>query len=351
MRAGFCPCEPWMWVACRYVLEDSTVKALFLLPSRNLTASVPTVLVLGFAVGLLVDTSRLRDHMLLAAMLMIYPSMIGFTMGDVLRLAHFRLLCAAMAINFVGLPLLGYLLGTWLLLREPELFAGLALLSLLPSSSMSIAFTTLARGNVAASVTLTVLGLLLGSLLAPWYLLVMVGRFIPVDVWAVLWTIVAVVFVPLLAGNVTYRLLLRRYSRPHFESRIKPLLLAATSWGMIYIVGGSISANAHQIVSQPDLILLAMAVLLLFYAAACCIGVQVGGRFHRREDAIALLFGTLPRYLSIAMGVAAAAFGPNAVLMLALAFVVQSQFAVWSFRLIEKRRLFREKPSEGVPAP
>src|SRR5699024_12706622 len=53
-------------------------------------------------------------------------------------------------------------------------FAGLALSALLPTSGMTISWTVLQKGNVGAAVKLTVFGLILGSLLTPWYLLAMV---------------------------------------------------------------------------------------------------------------------------------------------------------------------------------
>ncbi|MEW6410801.1 MAG: bile acid:sodium symporter [Nitrospirota bacterium] len=80
------------------------------------------------------------------------------------------------------MPVATYLLGLVFLLKNPELFAGLATLSLLPTASMTIPFTVFAKGNVKASIKLTVFGLILSSFLAPWYLYFMVGRYVPVNI-------------------------------------------------------------------------------------------------------------------------------------------------------------------------
>lgn len=312
---------------------------LLLLPSRNLAVSFPVILVSGFLLGLLVDTSPLKDYVLLAAVIMIYPSMIGFRAGEIVNLAHARLVGIALGLNFVFVPLVAYLLGSAMLLREPELFAGLAIASVLPSSNMTVVFTTFSCGNIAAAVKLSVVGLVLGSLLAPWYLLSMVGRYIPIDVWSILGTIVVVVFVPTLLGVATYSLILRRYTEDQFRARIKPMLPGVTGWGMVYVVFTSISLGARTIISHPDLLLLALAAQLLFYAVVYCAVVVVARRLLHRQDGIALLFGVVLRHLSISMGLAAAAFGPNAVLMVALAFVVQTQAAAWVVRMDRARGL------------
>ena len=109
-----------------------------------------------------------------------------------------------MALNFLAIPVIAYLLGVGFLLKDPQLFAGLAITALLPTGNMTIAFTMLAKGNVPAAIKSTTLGLLLGSLLAPWYLLVMVGKYVPVDIWLTLKTISLVV--QLLFYGVNYLL-------------------------------------------------------------------------------------------------------------------------------------------------
>lgn len=312
------------------------MKRLAFLPSRNLALTIPVVLALGFVAGLAMDTSALTRYILPVAMLMIYPSMIGFRPGELMNLAHSRLLLTSLAINFVLIPILAYLLGMSFLLHEPQLFAGLAIAALLPTSNMTIAFTMMAGGNVPAAVKLTVFSLVLGALLAPWYLLAIVGKYVPVDLLVTLQTIGLVVFVPLIAGTVTYAWLMKRYTQEQFARRIKPFLPAATAWGMIYIVFTSISMNAKRIVASPDLLLVALGVQFLFYLLNIGLATQVGRSFFDRKDALALVFGTVMRNLSISIGLAASAFGANAALMVALAFIFQAQSGAWLIRM-EKR--------------
>jgi len=255
-------------VAAEKVGGQTTLKTLapkiFLYPSQNISLVVPLVLIIGFIAGLLIDTSNLKKYILIVTVLMIYPTMIGFKLREVFNLSQGRLVITAMLLNLLVVPCLAYLLGIGFLLREPELFAGLAITSLLPTSNMTIAFTMLAKGNVPGAIKLTTIGLLLGSLLAPWYLLGMVGKYVPVNIWLTLKTIALVILLPLLMGVGTYSLLLKRYSPEDFQKKIKPYLPRASAWGMVFIIFTSISTNAPRIVSRWDTFVTALLVQVIF---------------------------------------------------------------------------------------
>ena len=78
---------------------------------------------------------------------------------------HLRLHAAILATSFVIFPLLGLVIGG---LAAPNLATGLLFLTLLPSTvQSSIAFTAIARGNVAAAVCSASLSNLLGIAVTP----------------------------------------------------------------------------------------------------------------------------------------------------------------------------------------
>ncbi|TEB16374.1 Sodium Bile acid symporter family protein [Pelotomaculum sp. FP] len=316
---------------------------LFLLPSRNIVVTIPLVLAVGFVTGLLMDTSVLKNYLLWVTILMIYPTMIGYKVNEVINFNHTRLLLAASVINFVLVPVLAYILGIVFLLKDPQLFAGLAIASLLPTSNMTIAFTHFARGNIPAAIKLTVISLVLGSIAVPWYLLVMVGSYICIDIFAVLKTVAMVIFLPLVMGFATYSLLLKKYTREEFNKSVKPLLPATTAWGMVYMMFTGISANAQMIVSQPGLLFIAIIVWMVFYFLNYLMAVKIGRWYFCREDALTLVFGTVLRNLAISIGLAATAFGVTAAFMVSLAFLFQGQSAAWFIRINEKYKILPEE--------
>ena len=314
----------------------STLKTIFFLPARQTALVIPFVLITGFVVGLLVDTSGLKTIILPVTMLMIYPTMIGFRLGEVLNLRQSKLMLTASLVNFVVIPAIAFVLGRTFLLDDPQLFAGLIITALLPTSNLTIAFTMLAKGNVPGAIKLTTIGLLLGSLLTPLYLTVMVGQYLPIDLLGTLKTITFVILIPLVAGVLTYRLLMKKMTPEAFAKRLKPVLPATSSWGMVLIVFSSVSMNASRIAHHLDIFFEAILVQLGFFLLNYLIAVLAGRFFFKREDALALVFGTALRNLAIAMGLAASVFGPNAALMISIAFLIQPQAAAWFIRLNEK---------------
>jgi ACR3 family arsenite efflux pump ArsB len=324
-------------------------KAIFYLPSRNLAFTIPLAMALGFVTGLLVNTGELVNYILPVTIAMIYPTMVGFSIREVANISHARLFIVALAINFVCVPLLAFFLGAILLAPKPELFAGLAIASLFPTSNMTIAWTMLGKGNVPAAVNLTVISLILGALLAPWYLLVMVGQSVPLNVGSVFQTVILVILVPLILGVVTYSLLLKRYTRQEFVKEIKPYLAAVTPWGMVFITFVSMSVNARRVISNPDVLILALGVQILFYLMNYAISVGLGRHLFARNEALVLVFTTVLRNLSLALGLAAMVFGSDAALMVAMAFIFQGQSAAWFLKLEEKWPILVRRVTEVVP--
>ena len=321
--------------------KQNVLRKIIFWPSKNIALAIPSVLLLGFIVGLILDTSSLKVLILPIAMLMIYPTMIGFKPQEVLNLSHGRLMITIILLNFIAIPIIAYLLGVGFLLSDPQLFAGLAITALLPTSNMTIAFTMLAKGNVPAAIKSTTTGLLLGSILAPWYLLVMVGKYVPIDIFLTLKTISLIIIVPLILGMITYYNIIKKHSLEYFQKSIKPFLPAASSWGMVLIIFISISMNAPRIMSSLNLFLIAILVQIIFYGINYSLAIFLGRKMFNPQDGLTLVFSTALRNLSIAIGLAATAFGPNAALMVSLAFLIQGQAAAWFIKLNERYGLLK----------
>ena len=301
------------------------MKKLYFFPQKHLLISVPATLLLGFIVGTFVDTSFLKSTILFATIIMIYATMVGFKWKELTHLKEKKILFASIVINFIIIPFIAFLIGKTMLQHHPIMFAGLALSALLPTSGMTISWTAIQKGNMAAAVKLTVFGLVLGSLLTPWYLLAMVGKYVDINVMETFRTILLVVFVPMILGHVTFKWLMRKYTPEQFQKQVKPNFAPLSIWAMLYVVFVSISMRAKMIVSNLQLIVIALAVLLLFYFVNYVISTLVAKQFFNREDGIALVNGTVLRNLSIAIGLAATSFGAEAALIVTLAFIVQQQ--------------------------
>lgn len=103
-----------------------------------MTYSVSLVLILGFIIGSLINTNPLQPTLLIATIIMIYATMIGFNFKELASLKGGKVFFYSILINFLIIPVIAYLLGILLLVDHPLLFAGLALSALLPTSGMTI---------------------------------------------------------------------------------------------------------------------------------------------------------------------------------------------------------------------
>jgi len=320
--------------------------------SKRLIVLIPASMVAGLLAGLAFDLSPLRTAVLPLTMLMVYPMLVNFRLTEAVSLKHGRALVLAMSLNFLVLPAIAWLLARAFFADQPGLYVGMILAGLFPTSGMTISWTGFAKGNVAAAVKMTVVGLLVASLAAPLYLWLLAGKVVAVDVWGVVQTVLLVVVVPLIAGTLTRVLAVRALGKQRFQSRLAPVFPGLSTLGVLAVVFVAIGLKAQMIVSQPRLLLTILVPLLLFYAANFLLATVAGRTFLKRGDAIACVYGTCMRNLSIALGVAIASFGPLAALVLALAYIVQVQSAAWYVRYSDVIFGARteEVAAEGAPA-
>ena len=202
---------------------------------------------------------------------------------------HWRLHVVTLTISFVVFPLAGLLL-TSLHLLSGSLATGLLFLSFLPSTvQSSIAFTAMARGNVAAAVCSASLSNLFGIVLTPLLAAMALGsRQGPTVSWDAVETIVMQLLVPFLLGHLARPLLAAILTR-------HKALVSTVDRGSILLVvysafGAAVLEGLWHSISGRDLGILAglCIVLLSLVMAIAWIG---GGLFgFAREDRIVLLF-------------------------------------------------------------
>ena len=297
--------------------------------SKRLVVLIPLAMVLGLVAGLALDVSSLQSLVLPMTMLMVYPMLVNFRVREALDLADGKAIGLAMFLDFIVLPAVAWGLAVAFFSGEPGLFVGMILAGLFPTSGMTISWTGFAGGNVTAAVKMTVIGLIAASLLAPVYLLALAGTVVEVEFLEVLKTVVFVVGIPLIAGTLTRSGLVKRYGEQRYKSRIAPLFPGLSTVGVLVIVFVAIALKAKMIAADPALVLRILVPLVVFYALNYLIATVAGRRMLERGDAIAVVYGTVMRNLSIALGIAMTAFGAEAALLLATAYIVQVQSAAW----------------------
>ena len=136
------------------------------------------------------------------------------TFGDFVRVAKCPWAVATgVFLQFLIMPFVGFLLAKSFGFSG-ELAAGCVLIGSVAGGTASNVIAYLAKANVALSVTMTCCSTLLSPLVTPLMMKLLAGRFIEIDVWAMVASILEVVLVPVVAGGLV-RAFFRRQLDAH----------------------------------------------------------------------------------------------------------------------------------------
>lgn len=233
--------------------------------SKNLSLSIPLFLLLGLGTGLTLPTAHLSMLIAPLTLLMVYPMMVGVKPKQLLVGGDNAVQGWAIAINFILIPAVAFALGRIFFAEQPELALGLLLAALLPTSGMTISWTGFAKGNVPAAIKLTLIGLFLGSLLTPFYVKVLLGSEIPVKLGLVFQQIIMFIALPLIAGQITRAVLVRKHGVEIFQKKFAPKFPPFSSLGVLGIVFVAMALKGPSLIDSPSLVLRLLLPLLLLY--------------------------------------------------------------------------------------
>ena len=307
--------------------------------NKNLVIVIPVTMVLGLVFGLIADARPLKALIPVYTFLMVFPMMVTLQYKKAFTKCSWVAQGTAQVTNFIILPLFGYVLGLLFFPDRPYLTLGLLLMAIIPTSGMTVSWTGFARGNVEVAVKMMIFGLITGSFLAPFYIRLLLGTDVKVDIIMVLKKVFLIVILPMVAGFLTRQVLISRYGQKDFSEKVGPAFPPFTTLGVIGMVFTAIALRADVIAGRPMLLLRILLPVLLFYVFILAAGIAAGRLLLNREDAIALIYGTTLRNLSISLAIAVNAFGragTDAALVLAAAFIVQTQVATWSTRFVDR---------------
>ncbi len=252
-------------------------------------------------------------------------------------LKHWRLHVTVLACTFVVFPLLGLAsCGLVPVFLDDPLYQGLLFCTLVPSTiQSSIAFTSIARGNVPAAICAGSFSSLAGIVLTPLLAAALLGGSAGGFSGDSVVKIVLQLLVPFLAGQFTRRwiggFVARHRKVLGLVDRGSILLVVYTAFseGMVQGVWGQVSPGRLGGLLVVEAVLLAVMLALTWYGAK---GLGFG-----REDRIAIQFAGSKKSLAAGLPMASVLFGAHASLaVLPLMLFHQMQLMVCA--VIAKRR-------------
>ncbi len=316
---------------------------------KRLIVAIPIIMIAGLGAGLVWDPAPLKQLIIPLTFLMVYPMMVNLQLKKVIEGGDGKVQVVTQLLNFTIIPLFAFALGKLAFPDSPYIALGLLLASLLPTSGMTISWTGMASGNMAAAVKMTVFGLLIGSILTPIYIKGLMGTVIEIPMAKIFKQIMVVVVLPLVLGNLTQRFLIARYGMAHYQKDLKPIFPPISTLGVLVIVFVAMALKAQSIASNPGQLVSLIGPLLVLYGFNFLLSTLVGKYFFNRGDGIALVYGTVMRNLSIALAIAMTAFGEEGseiALIIALAYIIQVQAAAWYVKFTD--RIFGPAPEATV---
>ncbi|MCW4013924.1 MAG: bile acid:sodium symporter [Candidatus Bathyarchaeota archaeon] len=306
---------------------------------KNLIYSIPASMTLGIIYGYFRDPTFLKSLIMPLTFLMVYPMMVNLQIRKVFSKEDLTVQAAAQVLNFLVIPFIAYGLGRVFFSDNQYIALGLLLAALLPTGGMTISWTGFAKGNVNAAIKMTVVGLFIGSLATPLYVKWLMGTGIEMPILDVFKQIFLVVFLPMVAGNITKTQLIKRYGEKTYTTEWKKKFPLLSTLGVMGIVFVAMALKSVTILREPLILVGLLVPIVLLYGSNLVLSTMVGRLFFKREDGIALVYGTVTRNLSIALAIAMTVFGKqgsDVALIIALAYIIQVQAAAWYVKYIDR---------------
>ena len=225
----------------------------------------------------------------------------------------------SLVMNFLWNPVFAWGLGALFLREHPDLWLGLIMLMVTPCTDWYLVFTNLARGNVALATALLPLNLILQLALLPFYILVLAGTLVTLDLAVLLESVVLVLGLPLLLALITRRALANCREGCWLRDRLLFRIADGQILFLSLAIAAMFAAQGRLLLDRAGVVALLLAPVALFFAVNFLIGQAVGRRLRfSYEDVVTFTFTTLARNSPIALGIALAAFPDRPLIALAL---------------------------------
>jgi ACR3 family arsenite transporter len=303
------------------------IDAIKAIASGDFVLSVPNLVSLGVPIGLF---------------LMMYPAMTNVRLSEVTQAFRSpRQLATVVFFNYLIAPFL--MLGlAHVFVHDPQLQTGLVLYGLAPCIAMVIIFTFLAGGNTPMALVFVAVNSLIQMILIPLYARLLIGS-VHFDVLVVGESVVLYLGLPLLAGVITRKVVVRRRGEDAM-ARMKPVLNALSIIGLLFTLVVMFSLKGDLILKRPAIVLEMAIPMTLFFGIMFFTVFYVGSRLRfSYEDAVAVAFNSTGRDFEIAIAIAITAFSPAVALATVVGPLIEVPvmlFLVWSATRLESR-LFR----------
>ena len=212
-------------------------------------------------------------------------------------------------LNFIFIPAFSWTMG-WLILRNyPDFWIGAILYTLTPCIGWYLIFTDVAQGDVAWGISLLPWNITLQVVLMPFYLYLLVGRIIPMDMTDLTRSIGLFLVAPFMLGYFIQKAMIKKKGRDYFYGPFKSMTGEIKLWALVIVILSMFISQTSLNISDIRKVSLLIAFLIIFFIVLFSLAVIVGKHFKLGyEDTVTMAFTTTARNSEAIIGVAVAAF-------------------------------------------
>ncbi len=225
----------------------------------------------------------------------------------------------ALVVNFIFIPAFSWMMG-WLILKNyPDFWAGAILYTLTPCIGWYLIFTDIAKGDVPWGIALLPWNITLQVLLMPFYLYILVGKVIPVELSTLIRSVVLFLIAPFVLSIIVQKFIIKKKGRDYFFGPFKTAMGEVKLWSLVVVIISMFASQRSLDLSDIHRVGLLILFLIIFFFVLFLLALAIGKFFKLGyEDTVTMAFTTTARNSEAVIGVAVAAFPGHPLVYLAI---------------------------------
>ena len=228
---------------------------------------------------------------------------------------NYKFTATSLIINFLWTPLFGYFLANVFLNGNIDLIIGFFMLILTPCTDWYLVFTKMAKGDMASSVSLLPINLILQLILLPIYLLLFFSNSNTLQIHDLINSLVIYIMIPFVLAQIVKYLLKNK----EYEERIISLFTDKQLLFLCIAIFGLFNSESSVLLDNLNSIWILFIPLIIFFVTNTILDYYLSRRLNfNYEEYASLTFTTLARNSPLALAIAISSFANNELIAISL---------------------------------
>ncbi len=285
------------------------------------TFTIFAMVFLGILLGQVTFIQTYSEFLIMPAlMIMLFLVFIQVPLKEICdSFKNLKFTSTSLIINFIWTPILVFILGKLFLNNNPELLIGFIMLTVTPCTDWYLIFTGIAKGNVALGSSLLPLNLVLQLLLLPFYILLLGGTSIDIDIINLGKGVIFSLIIPLFLSIIARNLIINKKGSSTFENTIGTKACDYQGYFLNISIIAMFASQGKVLLENYHVLFILLIPILLFFIINFIVGRLIAKTIKLNyQDSVSLSLTTLARNSPIALAIAVSSFPNEPLISLAL---------------------------------